>query len=769
MIQVQLDSVSVKNVGPIKDLTIPIQSGTTLIRGHNQDAQTGGRQTNAVGKSLSISPIALGFTSSRPMLAPKRYQRSGAFQTAGSSTELKIKVNKVPYTLINRQKGNSFELQINKNDKDLKYRTLKIAEAARQELLPMTEEQFYSTVYLDMKRPSVIQAGTDAQRLDFLCRLFELNQLDVYRKRLLVKQQELVSRQQEQKTLAQELMDVEQRLAAVKWGPKAEARYQRLKEDQKALTEELAKLAKKVNQSAEAREQRKARAAAKKDLIPGKCPRLSDLKEQLRKTLLIEDQQKLFDGMQRQKRKMERLLDTKLPPAPKETIEQLEHEIALMRRNYRSVEVKKARKKPEGRKLSEAEYTKHASLAMLDAQELSAKCCPTCGQKVGNLAERVIESKALVKAHHRILLWNEYEQDRINAKALKKKMDALITNGKKVAEKLQLARKHQAQAGLRKAIVKIDKDFGKRPKVKGPSSDELRVQIEAVRKSKKAAKLLALPLIPLSATALEDHEKATTKLSVVGAALADLHSRRTEHRTLMKGQKELKNKVESFGDIATEERALTQLLKVLSNKGLKVDAANQMLKELQRRMNAHAQMLFVEPIEFKFGATPGKVSLLYQHQKSDNRRKHLWIDIRELSGQESRAFSLLFFCAVRPLLPKIQTDFVVLDEMDANMSQPTRDLFAKEFLPYLQTLIPKIIIATPDSNTAYSGRIVNLVKKDGVTRLVDNKGRLGHNAIIASTASASTSVKKKVVATAVIPKTARTKVTNLKSKKKKVN
>jgi DNA repair exonuclease SbcCD ATPase subunit len=722
MIHVQLKSIGVQNVGPIKDIKMDIGSGTTLIRGHNQDAKTGGRQTNAVGKSLACSPIALGFTGTRPMLAPKRYQRSGMFQTPGACLTLGLTINGLDYELIQRQKGSGYELQINKQGKNMGLRTLKIAEAVRQELIPMSEEQFYSTVYLDMKRPSVIQAGTDVQRLEFICRLFDLNHFDTYRKRLLVRQQDLVSRRQEQKTLARELMDVQRRQDQLKWGPRAEARYQELKIEQQELTEQLTKLAQQLDVNAKGQEQRKARKQAKKELLPAGHPTVRELRQQIEDAQMIEDQQRLFRNMQRQKKKMVKLLGQKLPPKPKERIEDLEKAVNRLRHQYRPVLVPVPVVKPAGRLLTRSEYTKYMALTDLNEQELSSDCCPTCGHKIGNLAKKVKKAKKLVKTHHRLLLWRENEHNRQQALIHQEKMDKLVAEGKVAAERLNIARKYEAQKGLRLAIKKVDRDFSDPPQLKGGlGSKELRTQLEAVRRSIAAAKVLAEPLVPVYPKALSRHETKTNRLTVVSSQLSDLHTRRSEHRANEKTIKSLSTKLGRFENLEVEEQALNALLKLLSNKGLKVDAVNAVLQELEHRMNQHAELLFVEPIEFKFSAKPGRVSLLYRHRKASKARKHLWADIRELSGQESRAFSLLFFCQVRPLLPTVQTDFVVLDEMDANMSQPTRDLFAKEFLPYLQTVIPKIIIATPDNNTAYSGRIISLVKKDGVTRLEGQK------------------------------------------------
>ena len=67
-----------------------------------------------------------------------------------------------------------------------------------------------------------------------------------------------------------------------------------------------------------------------------------------------------------------------------------------------------------------------------------------------------------------------------------------------------------------------------------------------------------------------------------------------------------------------------------------------------------------------------------------------------LSGSESRCFMLLSLLSLLPLIPSsLRTDYVVLDEIEAGISEENRKLISQNFFKTLQTIIPKVIVVTP--------------------------------------------------------------------------
>jgi DNA repair exonuclease SbcCD ATPase subunit len=70
--------------------------------------------------------------------------------------------------------------------------------------------------------------------------------------------------------------------------------------------------------------------------------------------------------------------------------------------------------------------------------------------------------------------------------------------------------------------------------------------------------------------------------------------------------------------------------------------------------------------------------------------------LRTLSMSEQRCWQLLFATAMIRILPNnMLVDTIILDELESNMDEHNRKLYTTEFLPYLQTLVSKVIVISP--------------------------------------------------------------------------
>lgn len=703
-----LEELAVNNVGPIRKARLSVKPGLTIIRGRNLDAAAGKNQTNAVGKSLILSPIAMALSGSRPLPVPKRYQNSGPFTTPGASMGVYLHVDKKRVEIHQRQKGKSYELAIISKGKDLGLRTQKIAQERRQKMLPVSEAQFYSTVYLDMRRPPVLQTGTDVQRLEFLSDIFQLNQLDVYKKKVLAVQQELNAKKRDLQLIATEHQSVVTQLQAINWSDKKLDKIDTLRKQQQELTEQVHTWSKRAAQNALAVEQQKARKNAKKFVIEHR--KLRDIRMDI---MTARSEAAYYSAWKHSNKQVQQLRSkiVELPECPSESAEELEKQLNRLRKQFNQVQLpERAPKKPVGEKLSQEDYNKYFPLSCIDDSDVAESTCPTCGQCVQGLAKKVRAAKTKIDIHNKLIVWEienkEYqellEQHRLNEK--------LTKTGRKLAEKLAIVRAHQNQQQIKDGVAQMEKMMGKKPINRGQNLPTLKKELAAAKKSVQAEKTLAEPIIKSWPRAEQRHKEALDALQHISAKLSKLEQDYSVVTTLTKQKTRLAKQLKIYKDLDKEIEAAAKLSKLLGNKGLKLDIAKDILSNLETVMNDKADLLFVEPVRFKFGTNGSVISMCYQHKHSKT-----WTDIREMSGQESRAFSLLFFCAVKPYIRNFSTDFVVLDEMDANMSRPTRDLFAKEFLPYLLTVVPKVLLATPDQDTAYSGRTVLLEKKNNTT------------------------------------------------------
>lgn len=174
---VAFDSVELTNVVTYKQATLPLNKyPLILIRGLNKDRRSK-NSSNAVGKSLIVSAIPTLRYGSPPTVDAKR--SASIMHSKGSIIKLGITNNGKKYVLSQFQKGKSVAYDVEQDDKALKYRESKEAFDRIASLIPMSEAQFYSFVYLDARRSHPLHIGTAAQRFAFFEQAFNL---DIYDK-----------------------------------------------------------------------------------------------------------------------------------------------------------------------------------------------------------------------------------------------------------------------------------------------------------------------------------------------------------------------------------------------------------------------------------------------------------------------------------------------------------------------------------------------------------------------------------------------------------
>lgn len=185
----KLKSLKVKNYICFKEATLPLDRiGITKVTGKNLDSNTklapAGDDTNAVGKTALLSGIPQLVFASNPMTQDiKTKAKKDAFKTKGASIELEVepKDNKV-YTLQKLSKGKSTQFAIHKGAENTNVRTQAYPEEKIRQMFDMTEDEFYTLWFISSSKPSRIQYGSAASRLQFFTNFFRLNNYDEVRK-----------------------------------------------------------------------------------------------------------------------------------------------------------------------------------------------------------------------------------------------------------------------------------------------------------------------------------------------------------------------------------------------------------------------------------------------------------------------------------------------------------------------------------------------------------------------------------------------------------
>jgi len=134
---------------------------------------------------------------------------------------------------------------------------------------------------------------------------------------------------------------------------------------------------------------------------------------------------------------------------------------------------------------------------------------------------------------------------------------------------------------------------------------------------------------------------------------------------------------------------LTTLVAAYGPRGIKQAATRRVAAVVSEALNRYSHYVFCEPTTWELAVDKTGVVVLAT-------RNGRTADVRTSSGAESNCFRLLLLLALTSLLPDShRTNFCVMDEVDANLDLTSRKKFQQEFLPQLQSVIPNVVMITP--------------------------------------------------------------------------
>lgn len=736
--------------------------GITTIRGIDRDSRIR-RQTNMVGKSLLVSMIA-NVLRHAPPISHKKVNR-GAALSSGSNVRLSMVREQHRYDIHQSVKGSTFKYRVDRDGEDLKLRTVPIAQRfITDNLCPWNESQFYTLVYLDGRRPFNFQMGSSAQRLEFFTELFNLHDIDEARRKLLARRQELAYRTANVDLFHQEIAQRTEEMDRCGWddsraaklavlekkAPKLQAQYRSIDEEIKAAQ---AYATRKAERSAVKLQLKDLEAKAS---VPAREAReyIRKLKEYERyqaeheswakRSIKLSQRLKRLEndashGNEKRLLRIERLISKCLASiqhlgAKKD---ELDAHLNTLRSRYAELKPRAEIKVSLPADALEEKRQRLASVAML--QRLLAKghsSCPTCGQavhatKTGNVVEKLrqVEQQldALQARTELERLTQEGQKHRGEFDAIAEQKLAKLKAELKVAQaqrkEIRLALDAEREVAAVKAqlndlVEPIEVTAPTFPSsAKARTTDDLWAAIEAHRQLPLVREELArLPVIPKPRSTLTELQQEQTglveKLAAINREVSEAQAARQAFQLAKKARDKAEKNLAELQKQGEDVRILDALIDVHGNKGLKVQVVREVAQHLEHTMNDLSQLVFPQPYRFKIEVAPNRFEVNYA------RKGRSLADVHSLCGAESRAFALLMLAAMLPTVPAhLRSNLVVLDEMDANMSEALRVQMAAEFYPYLTTVVPSVIIVTPDLRTSYPGREVVVVLQNGHSTL----------------------------------------------------
>lgn len=763
----QLTGVEFDNVVTFKKVKLDITAHPfTVISGHNKDSRISTETSNGAGKSVLLSTVPNLRYEATPLAQTK--SKKDMLATAASRIKMNFIGNdNLPYAITQT----SSKFIIERDGKDIESRTIPLQKAKIAEIFPITEDEFYSYVYLQSQRPLNFQIDKPAARLQYITSIFRLDVYDQLKKYFTKKLAEIKNKQIEFDVLNTQLMKVNGMLERLDWSKDKEAELEEAQSiikslggDAKKLQTKIERLKSAISVSAQY-DKLKARRKKLKPKIDQKTA-----KQQLQWHEDLADYNAELKSYQAQKKQLTQQIAELGKTAPvgelKSKIKKLqkhmdneEVELTAMfdrRKDWKALceqreelaqELRDAGGSPKkaaaimafGKEKQVAELANHQTVLQFESvlEDCSDGECPTCQQSVNvkKLHKHIRTAKDAIKGLKAHIA--KFDAARAYCKLKDKKIDFNEDEfqTRKAAYKADEARLEKLEDKLNDAeqVEKLTTRLGKLKKpqevIATPkySKDELRDILEVHSEIRRIDSVLeslenqhgTIDSDSLSNT-LAEAEKRYAKIerrySKAQVTSTELGSKASEFRVLRRERKDALTKLELIKPIIAQRDMYKTLEKGYSAKGLKVNAANTVLFQIEQHMNRYSNLIFAEPFKFSLYAKEDGV-----HCRVD-RGNGKESDVRLLSGAESDCFRLLWMWVMLIMVEdERRTNFCVLDEPDSHMDETTRSLFVERFLPALRTLVPHVFLVTPLSKHMYSEcHYLTVVKENGVSKVLES-------------------------------------------------
>lgn len=759
---IELNGFSMRDFLTFEDteLNISSKNGLYVVTGDNKDSSLRD-DTNAVGKSRLLSSIPSVLIEHDPSALGKN-NRKDIHKSPKSMLTVDF-TSHAGKRLSVTQKSSKYVISEIVDGKETDQQAIKL-EAARsliRQNFPIKESLFYSTVYISTK-DCAFQRSKPAERLTFVSDIFDLEIYDLLRKELTKQLSVLAGVEVSYKVYAENLLQNQTALGELKKNKSLSYNLDSLTKKENKLTKTLRKL---FEQQGELR----AYAETKETI--------SDLKSEI-KTLekkwgsklntstkelssLIRQIEKTVEYTQRHK-KLTKLVNDYKTDVPSEDIERKYEDLKERQRELKTTikegqrfndeaeqvnrEIKSVAKKLSAVKesLSKSKLKSVVDLSDVYAvQEFIAtsktlislfesvdhkhkgKKCPLCESNfdASTLKNRVKLARVYLEEYS---LYKEYQTLKSEAKRLGKTVELKdISDLQKKYDKMTntleiLSEEYKDACSYEKHLAALKELKKNKPeKMVTGDIDELEKLIEVVETYNNSIR--HLKSIEDSAPSVKGDLKEVSKLIKDLTAKLDKISTKKRQRELVDTEMETlktsiasnKSKMEKLLPQVQQRSVLEMAREAYAPGNLKLKAADVTLAHIEDSLNIFSGLVYIEPIKFELRTTKTGVSA--EAIRNNGERS----DISHLSSSEANRFKLLLAYSLLPLLPENKrTNFIVLDEPDANCSDPVRQHLIREFLPKLQSVVPHVFWITP-KNTDYFHDYVQLsvVKEHGVSRV----------------------------------------------------
>lgn len=740
---IELEKIGLKNIIVHKDTQFNFENGITCIRGKN-----------ASGKSLLMSSIP-NVIDGCPPLAKKKDAK--VIHNENSGIALKFKNDSNEYVIKQISKKASISYQISKNGEDITPRTNPMAKELIEKIFPISSDQYYGLVHLTPYRSNILLSGNSTQRKEFFENIFKLNISDYVSEQIRLKLNELKREKEEKEILFNQLSELtfvenlEKLEEDLKNSKEIQQKYQSDYQKKSAIKSKVMTY-QTLHEQLYNKELSKEEISTKLIEIQKE---IQDLQEEISN---LEKQKVEYDTYISTKKMIDSNLEkiSKIGKVKEsadfyfnkysEIAEEgknlsSEKDLKLKEIDLKILEAEKSNK--QFQRKEDLEKLIPEKLKLMTLEDFQKKCrkasgvieannrilkglkslegesvCPTCHQSINSddlktLIEKLSEENS---KYSKILKFEDLVLDYkglpdnlefINIEDLKKSKNQVIES---FDEKLSSLREKitEVKINLEKAkqiqiLIKTNENLNKNLKVCSEVDFNLlsdkKVQLNELKENSYSLKQdleihKKLDNIDVEGIDIDkinsELNELTFELNSINEFTSNLSSKialgKEQNAQILKRQKRINEINKDMEDLPIYE-ALT---KAYSAKGIRVAQIKYLADLFCENLNKFKNLVFNKEIKFYVNVDSTNFNILAE------RNGYPPSDVCMLSGSESRCFMLLSLLSLLPFIPSsLRTDYVVLDEIEAGISEENRKLISQNFFKILQTIIPKVIVVTP--------------------------------------------------------------------------
>lgn len=699
--------------------------GVKLILGKNLNASAS--NTNGAGKSMFFSQLP-------ELLLNEVLHGTSRDQIRTGSVKVHGKDDHHLYT-IERSFSPTEKISITRDGKPLEIHKLGDARARLAKIIPYTEQEIFTFLFLDSQLPHPLIAGDTSVRKTFFTSFFHLGSLRNARKVISAELSELRS----SKLLYADLMERRKELKA--------AQDQDLESKEAELVELVAKvdrleatlrdwisansIATRMNQYKDCLELMSSLNLSDEDEVATHVKKRKSERKEASAQLRQWDTYKEWQSRGHAERKEAircikedfRANIVMGPEQAYEALAALKAKLVFTKKKLAEAEDAVSDSKRDRRRLDVAkadnEENLHKATKALRELTVAKDVCPTCGSAFDNKhakkelasyglkVQRLTREGAYLKSAYEDL--QDVDEWGAHAHKLEVKIDSMRASIQTLSSAIDILR----TPAPNKPTMTIEKATEEEE----ACSRELAILEKATDALEVKAEWNALPRALRKADPGSFDKKQTEFMKAAGVRSAveiEVAKARESREELKKVIAKLRPLREKLAD----QPALELLEGAFSTKGVEKEMISSLCGHLQTTVNKYAKLIFPEDYRFEFELET-QFSILV-HRKYG--KKNYVSDVRKLSGAEKKLFSLVLLVSLLTFVPKSRrTSLLILDEPTAAMGPENVASFIR-FLPILQKVIPTIVVITPLDPSHYASiqpDVFTVVKqRDGTSTIV---------------------------------------------------